>query len=464
MTIHVPHASDADSPALTPVTGIGTVSATGESMPQANWGFWKLLSISIGFLGIQFAWAIQMGQMSPLLERLGSADWLTPLLWCAGPVTGIVVQPIVGSWSDRTWTRLGRRRPFLLAGALLTAIALVIMPNTPSLPPSIALVTAAALLWVLDASINISQGPYRAMVPDVVPRERQAFTYSLMSFTIGLGSVAAFYIGSKIPSMHNLFYLGAIAMLVAMGWTIFTTKEPPRPQAVATHSDESGGFKAFIAQTVRSIASMSPEMKKLCLMHSFTWFGLQFLFIYFALYIPHHIFGATDPTQNAYIEGVKHASLCYAALNAMCFIVSPFIGKLCDMVGKKPVHTFGLMCLGGGLISMPFLHTPLEAMIAMAVMGIGWATTLSVPFALLASHVPPGKEGVLMGTFNIFIAAPQFVASILIASLKALAIQHFAVGSIIAVVASQINNDASALVLGGGAVLISALLLQGVKE
>ncbi len=161
----------------------------------------QLLSISLGFLGIQFAWSIQIGQMSLLLESLGSVAWLTSLIWCAGPITGILVQPIVGSWSDRTWTLLGRRRPFLLTGAILTALSLILMPNSKAIGETMfgnlisapGLLFAALMLWVLDASINITQGPYRALVPDVVPKKQQAMTYALMSFTIGLGAVSAFW-------------------------------------------------------------------------------------------------------------------------------------------------------------------------------------------------------------------------------------------------------------------------------
>lgn len=400
--------------------------------------FWQLLNISIGFLGIQFAWMIQIGQMSPLLESLGSAAWLTSILWCAGPVTGVLVQPIVGSWSDRTWNFIGRRKPFLLAGAILTATSLILMPNSPNL------IVAAALLWILDASINISQGPYRALVPDVVPKNQQAFTYSLMSLTIGLGSVAAALIGFVIKDMHQLFYLGAASMLVAMIWTMVTTPEYER---VSEASEQTPGFFSFIQQTAQSIANMPKELWKLCVMHSFTWFGWQCLFIFFSLYVAHQIFGATDTTSQLYKDANHHAFLCYAVKDIVCVIVSPFMGKLTERFSKKAVHTFGLLCFGGALVSTFFLTTPLQALIAMAFIGVGWATTLSIPFALLSTHAPAGKEGVLMGTFNIFVAAPQFVAA-------------FVAGAIV----TALHMDAAALVLGGGAVLISAFLLQSVQE
>jgi maltose/moltooligosaccharide transporter len=399
-----------------------------------------LFNISIGFLGIQFAWAIQMGQMSPLLEKLGSNPQLLGLISCAGPVTGVLVQPIVGALSDRCGLSLGRRRPFLLLGALLTAISLVLMPSSTSL------LMAAVLLWILDASINITQGPYRAMVPDVVHKTQQATAYSLMSLTIGLGSVAAFLIAFVIPSLHNLFYLGASAMLLAMMWTVISTPEPKPSTLSANNCD--GPKEGFIAGTIKSIASMPFEGLKLCLAHSFTWFGLACLFTFFSVYVPHHIFGAADVSSPTYQQGVQWASLCYAVLNAVCFGFSALIGKLCAKTSKKVVHSFGLLCMAGAYISMLFIHTPVEVMIAMGFIGIGWATTLSIPFALLSDHLPPGKEGVMMGTFNIFIAAPGVLSNLLVGQ----------------IVSFYGNNVAVAMVVGGISMIASMLLLQAVKE
>lgn len=419
------------------------IGAQGPALPSKS--FLQLLNICIGFLGIQFGWAIQMGQMGPLLESLGSNARLIGFISWAGPVTGVLVQPIVGALSDGSQSRFGRRRPFLLIGALLTATSLILMPNSPNL------LVAAVLLWILDASLNISQGPYRALVPDVVPRAQHATTYSLMSLTIGLGSVAAFLIGFIIPSMHTLFYLGAFAMLAAMIWTIVTTPEPAPKAAVKAKS--SGNIlttlTGFFAETFRSIAAMPFEAKKLCLAHSFTWFGLGCLFFFFSVFVPHQVFGATDPHSPLYQKGVQWASLCYAVMNAVCFVASALITRLCQQgISKKLIHTIGLLCMGMSLVSMFSMSTPAQIMVAMGVLGIGWATTLSIPFALLSEHVPPGKEGVLMGTFNVFIAAPQVVTSLVVGS----------------VIMAAGENYAVAMVIGGIAMGISALLLQWVKE
>lgn len=430
----------------------------------------QLFNISVGFLGIQFAWAIQMGQMSPILEKLGSNPQLLGLISCAGPVTGVLVQPIVGALSDRcgllqkplsirslnpfrllinllvTITNycgriLGKRRPFLLLGALLTAAALILMPSSNTL------LMAAVLLWVLDASINITQGPYRAIVPDVVHKTQQATAYSLMSLTIGLGSVAAFLIAFVVPSLHTLFYLGASAMLIAMFWTVFTTPEP-KPAAIADPAHGNQPQDNFITATAKSIASMPFEGLKLCVAHSFSWFGLACLFTFFSVYVPHHIFGAVGTEGKAYADGVQWASLCYAVLNAVCFAFSAFIGKLCNATSKKAVHSFGLLCMAGAFLSMFFIQTPVQVMIAMGFVGVGWATTLSIPFALLSDHLPKGKEGVMMGTFNIFIAAPGVLSNLLVGQ----------------IVTAFGGNVAVAMIVGGIAMILSMLLLQTVKE
>ncbi len=422
------------------------------------------LLVSIGFLGIQFAWALQMGQMSPLLEKLGSEPWLTSLIWAAGPVTGILVQPIVGVLSDQHRSAIGRRRPFLLFGSILIAISLVLMPNsqgigtwlTQTLGLSVAfpmgLLTAAILLWVMDASINLTQGPYRALVPDVFSPAKQTRAYSMMSLTIGLGSIAAFMIAFVIDGMHTLFYLGAAAILVAMGITIATTPEEPsnalqhEPHAINTRPKKAG-ITGFFNHMWGGI-HLTPNQWVLCLAHSGTWFGLMCLFIFFAVFVPKVAFGAIDPQSALYNDGVKWASLGFAVLNGVCFAFSPFIDKLCKQFGKKTVHTISQLCMALAMMALFIVREPITLLVCMGIIGLGWATTLSVPFAMLSNHIPKGKEGVLMGVFNIFIAAPGLLCSL-------------AVGPII----SQTGmHEGLAFLLGGGVILLSTILLQRFKE
>ncbi len=416
-------------------------------------------NLSIGFLGIQFAWALQMGQMSPLLERLGSEPWLTSMIWAAGPVTGVLVQPIVGTLSDGHRSAFGRRRPFLILGAILTAISLILMPNSAwlgewlanvspvALTFPVGLLVAATLLWVLDASINITQGPYRAMVPDVVGQEQQTTAYALMSLTIGLGAVAAFFIASQITDVHLLFYLGALAMLFAMGWTVFTCPEKPLEDTLEEPVSKPSVY-SVLSKTFQSVGAMPQEALKLCVAHSFTWFGLMCLFVFFSVFVPKQVFGAVGADSVLYQEGVRWASWCYCLMNLVCFAFSPLISPLCHALSKKTVHQLAVLCMAVSMMSLYVMQTPEQVLIAMGVIGIGWSTTLSVPFALLTEHLPRGKEGVLMGTFNIFIAAPGVLCS-------------FLVGPIISALG---GNEGYAFLIGGASILISALLLSQVTE
>lgn len=441
-------------PATTAIKSVTNQTLTSEkpATPLAH-----PLLISLGFLGIQFAWSLQMGQMSPLLEQLGSAVWLTSLIWAAGPVTGVLVQPIVGALSDNHRSCWGRRRPFLLVGTVLVALSLVLMPNSASLGAGLSnllgvsetfpmgLLVAAMLLWVLDASINLTQGPYRALVPDVFAPKAQTNAYAMMSLTIGLGSVASFLISFWMNDMALLFYLGAAAIVVAMGVTIATTDEPPSLAMEITTSPKTKN-ESLLTKFVGGV-TLTQNQWVLCLAHSCTWFGLMCLYIFFALFVPKAAFGATVAGSDLYTQGVQWASLGLAVLNGVCFLFSPFIDKLCNRFGHKAVHSVAQLCMAAGLIGLVFFHTPVAILGWMALIGLGWATTLSVPFAMLSSHLPKGQEGVLMGVFNIFVAAPGLLCSL-------------AVGPLISATGW---GEGLAFLLGGGAILASVALLQQFK-
>ncbi len=419
--------------------------------------------VAIGFLGIQFAWALQMGQVSPLLERLGSVPWLTSLIWAAGPVTGVLVQPIVGVLSDRHASPWGRRRPFLAVGTLLVACSLMLMPNAAGIGTAIAawvspvlgqmgmdasaiqafpfgLLIAAMLLWVLDASINITQGPYRALVPDVFDTAKQTQTFSLMSLTIGLGSIAAFLIGFALTNVTTLFYLGAAVMVVFMGLTVLTTPEEPISNTLAADNAPYTPLWTSIVQGCQ----LTPNQWWLCLSHSATWFGLMCLFIFFSVHVPKAVFGATDSASAVYQQGVQSASLGFAALNGVCFFIAPWMNGWSRQFGPKAVHSVALILMAISLTGLSLFQQPWMTLGCMALMGIGWATTLSLPFTMVARDVPKGQEGILMGVFNIFVAAPGVLCSVL-------------VGPLI----SHLNaHEDMAFVLGAVAMILAFVLLQ----
>lgn len=421
----------------------------------------QLLNMCLGFLGIQFAWSIQMGQMSAIYERLGATPQQLSLFWIAGPITGMIVQPIIGSLSDRTWGKLGRRRPYFLTGAILASIALLIMPNSPTLW------VAASMLWILDASINISMEPFRALVADITPLEQRGTAYSVQSFAIGVGSVASFGIGGMMllpwisktfgnageafvqfikpicpTSVHALFYLGTIVLLTTILWTIATTKEYPPTEPL-----EKARIFDWVSETAQSIKEMPQEMRKLAWVQFFTWFGFFCLFIYFSTTVARNIYHAAPGTE-AYNQGIAWGSLCFLALNMLCFIASPLLGMASRHFQKRHIHGFCLTLGGLAMFGIALSRTPYMAMAFMAILGITWAATLSIPYALLSQHLPPNKYGVYMGTFNIFICLPELLCSL-------------TSGSIVSMLG---GNQAVALAMGGVSLLIAVFAVQRVSE
>ena len=419
------------------------------STEPAEKSFIRLMYIAVGFFGIQYAWAVQYSQMSTFLESLGSVAWLTALIWCAGPITGTFTQPILGAISDKTWTVLGSRRPFLLGGAIVCSICMVLMPNAVNIATALnvhPLLIAGLVLWIWDTSINVCQGPIRWLVVDTVNKKQQALTFSLMGFMLALGAIACFTLGSFITSIHFLFYFGAAAMLLMMGWTIMTSPEqrPAHLEAAQKQPLSVGGIAKDIWQ---GIVQMHPEAQKLCWVNGLTWFGAQCMFVFLPLFMAHNIFNTTDPNSAAYAESRQITSTAWLAYYVVVFSASALVGKLSTRFSMKAIHTVGLLCMGVSLMAMFFMTTPTQAVIAMGVAGVGWATTMSIPFAWAARYSPEGKGGIHLSAFNTYIAFASFIANLVVGWLV-----------------TTTGNDASALMLAGAVALLSAVLLQGVKE
>ena len=297
--------------------------------------FWQIWNMSFGFLGIQFGWGLQMANMSAIYEYLGAKPEEIPILWLAAPLTGLVVQPIIGSMSDRTWGPLGRRRPYFLVGAILSSLALILMPN------SSALWMAAGLLWILDASINISMEPFRAFVADLLPEEQRTSGFAMQSLFIGLGAVVASALpwmmtnlfgiasggegGQAIPLAVKLsFYVGAGAFFLAVMWTIFTTREyPPEDmEAFRAKKKEGAGFVGGAKEILSAIGQMPTTMKQLAPVQMFTWLGLFCMWLYFPVAVARSVFGAPDQTSPLYQQGVEWAGICFAVYSAVTFVLS----------------------------------------------------------------------------------------------------------------------------------------------
>lgn len=423
--------------------------------------FWQIWNMSFGFLGIQFGWGLQMANMSAIYEYLGARADQIPILWLAAPLTGLLVQPIIGHASDRTWGALGRRRPYFLAGAILSSSALILMPR------SSALWMAAGLLWVLDASINISMEPFRAFVADLLPESQRTRGFAMQSLFIGLGAVIAsalpylltnvFHVahgtpGSAIPLTVRLsFYIGAAAFLGAVLWTIFTTKEYP-PDNLAEfqkQKSEHAGLMASAREILVSIGEMPRTMRQLAWVQICTWLGLFCMWLYFPVAVARNVFGAPDTTSSVYTAGIEWAGVCFGMYSLVCFVFSFALPALARKLGRKTTHSLCLMCGGLGLLSVALINDKYLLFLSMTGVGIAWASTLAMPYSILAGSLPQGKIGVYMGIFNFFIVIPEITASLLFGWVM----NHL-----------LNNNRLAAVVAGGVFFILAALLTQRVED
>lgn len=391
-----------------------------ENKPKLT--FWQIWNMSFGFLGIQFGWGLQMANMSPIYKYLGADEANLPYLWLAGPLTGLLVQPIVGAMSDRTWTKLGRRRPYFLVGAILASICLILMPN------SSAVWMAAGLLWIMDASINITMEPFRAFVGDKLPEEQRTTGFVMQSFFIGIGQTLANALpfiltalgvvgimSSGIPySTLIAFIVGAICFLGAVLWTVFSSTEyPPEDMAEFEREKAKGNIVGTIFKEIgEALREMPATMKQLAVVQFFTWFALPCMWQFYGLTTARHVFGATDEKSPLFQQGTEWGGLSFAVYNVVCFLVAFAIPPIAEKIGRKGVHIVCLICGGLGLLSTYFAAgSPYFLWIGMAGVGIAWASILSMPYVILAGAIKPERMGVYMGVFNLFIVIPQVVMS-----------------------------------------------------
>lgn len=400
----------------------------------------QFLNFALGFFGLQFAWQMRIILSGPVTESLGASPFIYGLIWLAGPFTGMVVQPLVGALSDKTVSPLGRRRPYLLGGALLASLALWIFPNSAgvaeflhnvtglNLPPLTALFIAAIMIWIIDACVNVAQGPYRALVPDVVPEEQHSLANSYISLAIGLGSVVAagtapflkwaFNYQMSIPAQ---FVMAAVAFTLGMIWTCVTIKEAKMQRCADAKSDEDENF----ISSLKNFFAMSPEVSKICTMQFFTWIGTMCMMIFFTQYAVHTIYCVPDLTSaseslkemyaQSTLNGTNFSSICFAIFNLICFVVAIPIGILSAKYTNKKVHIISLITMILAYLGMFWTKNPKAVACLMGLAGIGWASICALPFAMLSQFIKKGTEGSVMGIFNIFIAGPQVFVCTLVA-------------------------------------------------
>jgi len=423
-------------------------------MQKPQLSFWQIWNMNFGFLGIQFGWGLQMANMSAIYGYLGADPDKLALLWLAAPVTGVLIQPLIGQTSDRCWTRLGRRRPFILGGAILASLALLLMPNCPSVW------MAAGLLWVLDGTINASMQPFRALVADNLPEEQNSQGFAIQSLFIGLGGTIASALpwmmtnwfglaadaggNGHIPQSVKLsFDIGAVAFMGAVLWTVFSTKEyPPSEKDLAAIRARKFDWTLGLGDIFALVFHLPRRMWELGLVQFFTWIGMFAMWVYFSPAVAKNIFHAVKGTPEMEAAGAW-SGFCFAAYNAVCFLFSFVLLWGTRFTGPKLMHVFCLGIGALGLASVPLMADKHQLLLSMTAVGIAWASILSMPYAMLAPALPKEKVGVMMGMFNLFIVLPQIAAS----SLLGFVLKTF-----------LHDEPMNALVLGGVSMSLAALL------
>jgi maltose/moltooligosaccharide transporter len=387
-------------------------------------GLSEIINMSVGFFGIQFGWDLQRANMGVIYNNLGAHPDKIPYLFLAAPLTGLIVQPIIGYLSDRTWhPKFGRRRPYFFIGALLSSIALIIMPHSG------ALWMAAGLLWVLDVFGNVAMEPFRAFVTDKLPDSQINRGFIMQSLMIGLGGMIASalpYALNNIFDVHNVaakgiiadnvkisFYIGAFFFFFAVLYTVITTKEYPpsdvdyKDKIKASNKGFVGGFKEVLS----AMRNMPHRMKIIALVQFFTWPGLFLMWFYYALSVAYHVFGAKNDTDPAFGNGKDFAGLTLAYYSVVTFLFSFILPFIADRLGRKLTHSLCLIIGAIGLISVAFVTHKNTLFICMTGVGIAWTSILSMPYAMLSGVLPKEKVGVYMGIFNFFIVLPEIIAA-----------------------------------------------------
>ena len=445
---------------------------------------WSIWNMCVGFFGIQIGFGLQNANTSRIFQTLGAEVDSLAILWIAAPLTGLLVQPIVGYLSDRTWTRLGRRRPYFLVGAILTSLALVVMPNSQWLW------MAASMLWIMDASINITMEPFRAFVGDNLPEDQRTTGYAMQSFFIGSGAVFAsclpyiltewFSVAATAPegvvpmAVRISFYVGAAALLAAVLWTVFTTREysPEQIDAFEAARDAShapvavraqnawytgGGLWGFagaigvgavyllglqkelyvlagfvlafglmqlvvgalaaagrsnaLTDIMSDIFAMPKTMQGLAVVQFFSWFALFSMWIYMTPAVTAVHFASPDPTSAGYGQGANWVGVLMGIYNGVAALAAFLIPVIAYRTGLRGAHAVNLTLGAAGFFGIFLIRDPALLWLPMIGVGFAWASIVSMPYAILANALPGRKMGVYMGVFNIFIVVPQLVAA-----------------------------------------------------
>lgn len=396
-------------------------------------GFWDIWNMSFGFLGIQMGFALQNANASRILQILGADVHELSWFWIVAPVTGFIVQPIIGYYSDRTWTKLGRRRPFFLTGAILASIGLILMPNagvfTSFLP---GLWVGAGMLMIMDASFNVAMEPFRALVADKLPSDQRTLGFSVQTVLIGIGAVVGSWLPWFLTEVLNIsnespdggvplnliisFMTGAAVLVSSIVWTVVRTSEYS-PEEMASFEDGHTAEEeeqSSLLDIFTDFAKMPQTMRQLSLVQFFSWFGLFGMWVYTTPAIAHHIYGLPidDTHSKAFQDAGDWVGIIFGVYNLVSAIYAFFLPAIAKKIGRKATHSVSLIIGGLGLLSIYIAPNEYWLILSMVGVGIAWASILAMPYAILAGSIPTNKMGVYMGIFNFFIVLPQILNAI----------------------------------------------------
>lgn len=404
-------------------------------MQKRTLSFWEIWNMSFGFLGIQLGFALQNANASRILQIFGADVHELSWFWLVAPLTGLIIQPIIGYYSDRTWTSLGRRRPYFLVGALLAATGLVLMPNADlfiAILPSLWI--GAGMLFVMDASFNIAMEPFRALVADNLPSDQRTLGFSVQTVLIGIGAVVGSWLPYVLANWLNVsnravvgevplhllmsFIIGAAILVGSILVTVFTTREYS-PEELDRINDDTGEInveeKTSLLDIFSDFRKMPHTMRQLSWVQFFSWFGLFGMWVFTTPAVAHHIYGLplSDNSSETYQDAGDWVGILFGVYNGISAIFAFFLPAIALKMGRKSTHFVSLLIGGLGLLSIYVMPDENWLILSMVAIGIGWASILAMPYAILAGSIPPRKMGVYMGIFNFFIVMPQIINALI---------------------------------------------------
>jgi len=396
--------------------------------PKPNLTIAQIFTMSFGFMGIQFGFALQNANTSRILRTFGADVDQLPMFWLVAPLVGMIVQPLIGHYSDHTWNRLGRRNPYFLTGALLSSLALILLPNSAGMAGWIpALWVGAGFVMIMDASFNIAMEPFRALVADNLPDRQRTLGFSVQTFLIGLGAVVGSSLTDILASLgvskvtgpsgiaDNIkysFYIGAAVFIAAILVTVLFSREyPPKEYEKYHGKPEEGSEHAGLGQILKDFARMPKTMKQLGLVQFFSWFALFSMWVFTTDAVATHVYGLSGDYAKtvAYNEAGNKVGSAFAWYNGVAMVFALFLPGIAKRIGRKLTHALSLTAGGVGLLSVFFIKDPAMLKYSMIGVGLAWASILAMPYVILSSCIPAGKMGIYMGIFNFFITLPQII-------------------------------------------------------